>query len=70
MAELKEVTEFRPTVSVGMTLTKNLGNYESVKLSINISDQQREDENIGQAVERVHRFVEKQIDVRMAEYGD
>jgi len=69
MAELKEVTEFRPTVSIGINLTKNLGNYESVKLSINISDQPRGEESVKDTVERIHRYVEKEIDARMAEYG-
>lgn len=70
MAELAEVKDFKPSISAGLTVTKNLGNFESVKVSITITDQQRGEESVKQATDRIYRFVESEVDGRLGEYGN
>jgi len=70
MAELEPKQEFKPTISAGLTVTKNLGNFESVKVSITVSDQQRGEESVKQATDRIYRFVEGEVDSRLGEYGN
>lgn len=48
-------------VRVELQFTRNLGNYESLKVSIGVEDHQRQNENIDEATNRVYEFVEKKL---------
>ena len=49
-------------VRVELQFTRNLGNYESLKVSIGIEDQVRStDKNIDEATNRVYDFVENKL---------
>lgn len=51
--------ETKITVSLGYT--KNLGNFESLRFDLGITDSRREGENINDAFERVYKFVEDKL---------
>jgi hypothetical protein len=48
-------------VKVELSFTRNLGNYESIKINIGVEDFQREGEHIDDATNRVYNFVEKKL---------
>ena len=48
-------------VRVELQFTKNLGNYESLKVAIGIEDFRRENETIDEATNRVYTFVENKV---------
>jgi hypothetical protein len=48
-------------VKVELQFTRNLGNYESVKIAIGVEDFQRAGENIDEATNRVYNFVEGKV---------
>ena len=48
-------------VKVELQFTRNLGNYESLKVSIGIEDYQRQGEHIDDATNRVYDYVEKKL---------
>jgi hypothetical protein len=48
-------------VKVDLSFTRNLGNYESIKIGIGIEDWVREGETADTATERVYRFVEEKL---------
>lgn len=48
-------------VKVELQFTRNLGNYESLKVSIGVEDYQRSGENIDEATNRVYTFVENKL---------
>jgi hypothetical protein len=48
-------------VKVDLSFTRNLGNYESIKIGIGVEDNVREGENVDTATERVYRFVESKL---------
>lgn len=48
-------------VKVELHFTRNLGNYESLKIGIGIEDFQRNGESIDEATNRVYNFVEKKL---------
>jgi hypothetical protein len=48
-------------VKVELQFTRNLGNYESIKIGIGIEDFQRQGEHIDDATNRVYAFVEKKL---------
>jgi hypothetical protein len=47
------------TVTLGYTL--NLGNFESLRVDLGISDSRRDGESVDQAFERVYEFVEQKL---------
>jgi len=49
------------SVRVELQFTKNLGNYESLKVAIGIEDFRRDGETIEEATERVYAFVENKV---------
>lgn len=53
--------ENRTQVRVDLSFTRNLGNFESIKIGIGIDDFVRSDENVDAAVERVYKFVESKL---------
>jgi hypothetical protein len=48
-------------VKVDLSFTRNLGNYESIKIGIGIEDDVRAGENVDAATERVYKFVEEKL---------
>ena len=48
-------------VKIDLQFTRNLGNYESLKVGIGIEDSQRAGETIDEATNRVYNFVEKKL---------
>lgn len=48
-------------VTAGLTYTRNLGNFENVKVNIEVTDSAREGEKVGDAFDRVYGFVEAKL---------
>lgn len=48
-------------VKVDLSFTRNLGNYESIKINIGIEDSVRHGETVDIATERVYKFVEDKL---------
>jgi len=48
-------------VKVDLSFTRNLGNYESIKIGIGIEDDVRSGENVDTATERVYKYVENKL---------
>jgi hypothetical protein len=55
----------RVRVALGYTL--NLGNFQSLRIDLEISDSKREGENAGEAFERVYSFVEEKLAEKVKE---
>jgi hypothetical protein len=54
-------------VTVGLGYTLNLGNFQSLRIDISISDNKREGENTSEAFERVYKFVEEKLAQKVRE---
>lgn len=68
MSELKSMVEAKPTrVKVELQYVRNLGNYESIRVSIGVEDNVRMEENVNNATERVYKFVEEKLIEKMTE---
>ena len=48
-------------VRVDLSFTRNLGNYESIKIAAGVEDDIRDGENVDTATERVYQFVESKL---------
>jgi hypothetical protein len=48
-------------VKVDLSFTRNLGNYESIRIGVGIEDDVRQGENVNDATERVYKFVEDKL---------
>lgn len=48
-------------VKIDLSFTRNLGNYESIKIGIGVEDIVRSGENVDTATERVYKFVEDKL---------
>ena len=48
-------------VKVGLGYTLNLGNFQSLRIDLEISDNKRDGENTNDAFERVYSFVEEKL---------
>lgn len=48
-------------VKVDLSFTRNLGNYESIKIGIGVEDFVRDGENVDTATDRVYAFVENKL---------
>ena len=48
-------------IKVDLSFTRNLGNYESIKIGIGIEDFVRQGETADSATERVYKFVEEKL---------
>jgi methyl coenzyme M reductase subunit D len=57
MTETKPVTNVR----VELGFTKNLGNFENLRVSIGVEDYVRDGETVDDATERVYGFIENKI---------
>jgi hypothetical protein len=62
------MTETR--VKVDLSFTRNLGNYESIKIGIGIEDDVRQGETVDVATERVYKFVEDKLIQKTQEIED
>jgi methyl coenzyme M reductase subunit D len=54
-------------VSVGLGYTLNLGNFQSLRIDLSVTDNRREGENINDAFERVYNFVEAKLSEKVQE---
>lgn len=54
---------------VGVTLgyTLNLGNFQSLRIDLSVTDNKREGENTNEAFERVYSFVESKLAEKVKE---
>lgn len=57
--------ETKVTVTLGYTL--NLGNFQSLRLDLGVTDSKRDGENTDQAFERVYGFVENKLTEKINE---
>ena len=48
-------------IKVELHFTRNLGNFESVKIGLGVEDWVRDGENTTTATDRVYKFVENQL---------
>jgi len=48
-------------VKVDLSFTRNLGNFESIKIGVGVEDDLRAGENVDTATERVYKFVENKL---------
>ena len=57
------------TTKVNVTLgyTLNLGNFQSLRLDLGVTDSRRDGENTEQAFERVYKFVEDKLTEKIKE---
>jgi len=49
------------SVTVNLGYTRNMGNFESLRVDIGVTDNAREGENVNDATERVYKFVESKL---------
>ena len=54
-------------VSVTLGYTLNLGNFQSLRIDLGVTDSKRDAENTDQAFERVYKFVEDKLASKIAE---
>ena len=54
-------------VRVALGYTLNLGNFQSLRIDVEVSDSKREGENTDQAFERVYAFVEDKLSSKVNE---
>ena len=57
-------------VKVELQFTRNLGNYESLKISIGVKDFKRDHETVDEATNRVYTFVEGKVMEKVHEIED
>lgn len=55
------------TVKVDLQYVRNLGNYESIRVSLGVEDFTRSNETVNSAMDRVYAFVEKKLIEKMEE---
>ncbi len=54
-------------VTVGLGYTLNLGNFQSLRIDLSVSDSKRNGETTGEAFERVYAFVEQRLSEKVRE---
>jgi hypothetical protein len=54
-------------VSVTLGYTLNLGNFQSLRIDLGVTDSKRDAENTDQAFERVYKFVEDKLAAKISE---
>jgi len=54
-------------VTVGLGYTLNLGNFQSLRIDLSVTDNKRNGENTNEAFERVYSFVENKLAEKVAE---
>lgn len=48
-------------VKIDLSFTRNLGNFESIKIGVGVEDSVRDGETVSAATERVYKFVEDKL---------
>jgi hypothetical protein len=54
-------------VRVALGYTLNLGNFQSLRIDLEVSDSKRDSENTSEAFERVYEFVENKLAEKVKE---
>lgn len=54
-------------VTVGLGYTLNLGNFQSLRIDLSVTDSKRDGENTNDAFERVYKFVEDKLAEKVRE---
>ena len=54
-------------VTVGLGYTLNLGNFQSLRIDLSVTDNRRDGENINEAFDRVYSFVENKLAEKVRE---
>lgn len=54
-------------VKVGLGYTLNLGNFQSLRIDLEIADNKRDGENTNDAFERIYEFVENKLAEKVKE---
>jgi len=54
-------------VTVGLGYTLNLGNFQSLRIDISVTDNKRDGENTNEAFDRVYSFVEAKLQEKVTE---
>jgi hypothetical protein len=54
-------------VNAELSYTRNLGNYENIKINLGVQDYVRDGENVNAAMDRVYAFVEDKLITKMEE---
>ena len=54
-------------VTVGLGYTLNLGNFQSLRIDLSITDNKRDGENTNEAFDRVYTFVEAKLSEKVRE---
>ena len=54
-------------LTVGLGYTLNLGNFQSLRIDLSVTDNKREGENTNDAFERVYSFVEAKLAEKVKE---
>jgi methyl coenzyme M reductase subunit D len=54
-------------VNVSLGYTLNLGNFQSLRMDVGVSDSRREGETIQEAFDRVYGFVESKLSEKISE---
>ena len=54
-------------VKVGLGYTLNLGNFQSLRIDLEVSDSKRDAETTNEAFERVYEFVENKLAEKVKE---
>jgi hypothetical protein len=49
------------SVRVNLEFVRNLGNYESIRISIGVEDTVRQGETVNEATDRIYEFVETKL---------
>jgi len=57
--------ETKVNVTLGYTL--NLGNFQSLRLDLGVTDNRKEGETVNDAFERVYKFVEDKLTLKIQE---
>ena len=63
----KAVSNDNTKVGVTLGYTLNLGNFQSLRIDLNVIDSKREGENTNDAFERVYKFVEDKLTEKVNE---
>jgi hypothetical protein len=51
----------KTVVKIDLSFTRNLGNFESIKIGVGVEDSVRDGETVNDATERVYKFVENKL---------
>lgn len=62
-----EVDAKKTVVKVDLQYVRNLGNYESIRVSLGVEDNVRSNETANEGMDRVYAFVEKKLIEKMEE---